>query len=77
MISRKESFIKIMTNPEPEVVSTYSAHMRNLKKENPGSMEEFMMHYKEAFDNAMEEELENHQNVALLKAKQETNAGQV
>ena len=48
--------------------------MRKLKKENPEGMEEFMRYYKEAFDAAMEEGLDNHQNVALLKAKQETNA---
>ncbi len=75
MMNRKESFIKIMTDPEPEDTSTYSAYMRKLKKDNPESMEEFMRHYKEAFDAAMEEDLENHQNVALLKAKQESNAG--
>lgn len=70
-MNRKRAFIKIM---EKEETSTYSAFMRKLNKESPDKVKEFMKVYKDAFDEAMEEELENHQNVALLKAKQEINA---
>lgn len=70
-MNRKLAFIKIMTKSDSEDTSTYSAFMRKLKKDNPEGMNSFMRHYKDAFDAAMDVKLDNHQGVALLKAKQE------
>lgn len=53
-----------------EETSTYSAMMRELnKKKDPALREEFMKKFKDAFDKAMEEELEDAQTLALMEAK--------
>lgn len=70
MMTRKEK-LKIIASDVDECTSTYSAFMRKLNKENPNLMKDFMRSFKDAFDAAMNERLENHQGVALLKAKQE------
>ena len=53
-----------------EETPTYSAMMRELnKKKNPELREEFMRKFKDAFDQAMEQELEDAQTLALMEAK--------
>lgn len=54
---------------DKEDTSTYSAMMRQLNKENPDKRLEFMRKYKEAFDEALENNIPDHQMVALMQAK--------
>ena len=71
MISRIKQLEYILASSE--VTSTYSSTMRDLNKENNiNKTIQFMKAFKEAFDNAMEEGDENHQEVALLEAKRKT-----
>lgn len=55
--------------PSKETTDTFSATMRKLHKEDPKKMVEFAKSFKEAFDDAMEEGIDDHQTVALLQAK--------
>ena len=48
---------------------TYSSALRKLNKENPEKVKKFMKHFKDSFDQAMEEKINNPQNVALIQAK--------
>ena len=52
-----------------ETVNTYSAEMRRLHKENPKKMMEFARAFKSAFDKAIINRVDDHQNIALLQAK--------
>ena len=54
---------------EKETTNTFSAAMRKLNKKEPEKVTEFLRAFKEAFDDAMEEGVDDHQNVALLQAK--------
>lgn len=47
---------------------TYAEVMRKINKSHPDKLERFMKLYKEAFDAALEEGLENKESVALLEA---------
>ena len=58
--------------PPKETTDTFSAIMRKLHKEDPEKMIEFAKAFKEAFDDAMEEGIADHQTVALLQAKKST-----
>lgn len=57
-----------------ESTDTFSAAMRSLHKKDPSQAKEFLKAFKEAFDEAMTQNLEDHQEVALLQAKQKINA---
>ena len=52
-----------------ETKDTYSSVMRDLNKKDPAKAIEFAKAFKKAFDDALDAEIENHQNVALLQAK--------
>jgi hypothetical protein len=54
----------------PEVTTTYSAFMRELRKNNPKLVPSFMKAFKDAFDRAMDDNLEEAENAALLEAMQ-------
>lgn len=69
MSNRRKAFEKILATKED--ASTYSSALRGMNKKNSNDTIPFMKAYKDAFDEAMEEALEDHQNIALLKAKQE------
>lgn len=47
---------------------SYSATMRKIRKDHPDKVTEFMSSFKEAFDEAMEEGLDNVESVALMQA---------
>ena len=53
-----------------EITDTYSATMRRLNKEDPEKAKEFMIAFKEAFDDAMDQNIDDGQSVALLQAKE-------
>jgi hypothetical protein len=78
--SRKKAFSLIMVKAEAEteeeeadlvdVSVTYSSVMRDLNKVDKSKLDEFMHHFKEAFDGAFLEGLEDMEGVALLQALQ-------
>ena len=47
---------------------SYSATMRKLRKDHPEKVVEFMTSFKEAFDTALEDKLEDIESVALMQA---------
>jgi hypothetical protein len=53
-------------------VSTYSSTLRDLRKNHPEQVEPFMIFFKEAFVKAVESNLENLEEAALLEAHQKT-----
>lgn len=55
-----------------EVTTTYSAALRELRKNNPEQVENFMKFFKEAFEKAIENELDNLEEASLLEAFQKT-----
>ena len=74
-IKRKSTFLSLMmlskeSQTTPEITTTYSAIMRDLRKNNPEMVNSFMKSFKDAFDRAMEENLEEAENAALLEAIQ-------
>jgi len=74
MSTRKENLMQLLRLAE-EPTATYSSIMRNLNKD--GDEEKrlaFMKSFKEAFDNAMSQSLDDAQSVALLEAQQEIDA---
>ena len=54
---------------DKEITETFSGVMRELNKEDKEKALTFLRGFKDAFDEAMEEGLEDHQNLALLQAK--------
>ncbi|HVI41802.1 MAG TPA: hypothetical protein VM577_14210 [Anaerovoracaceae bacterium] len=66
-ISSMYEMIKIA---EDDVTTTYSAIMRNLRKNDPDKLKAFMKAFKEAFDQANSEKLDDVESVALLQALQ-------
>jgi hypothetical protein len=52
-----------------EKEETYSSVMRDLNKNNPEKIPEFMRKFKDAFDAAIESDIDDHQTVALMEAK--------
>ena len=51
---------------------TYSSIMRMLNKKDPDKIPQFMKEFKEAFDKAMEEGLEDSDKIALVQAIKRT-----
>lgn len=63
------------TTSKETVPNTYSEQMRQLNKDGDyEKREKFMKCFKETFDRAMNDSLENHQEIALLSAKKEIDA---
>jgi len=58
--------------PTKEVTTTYSATLRELRKNNPEQVESFMKFFKEAFEKAVENDLDNLEETSLLEAFQKT-----
>lgn len=48
---------------------SYSASMRRLRKNDPENVYQFMKSFKEAFDRAIEEGLDDPENLALMEAR--------
>jgi ABC-type nitrate/sulfonate/bicarbonate transport system substrate-binding protein len=46
---------------------TYSAVMRDLRKNNPEKVEEFMKEFKKAFDSAVENKIDNIEKTCLFE----------
>jgi len=67
---RKKNLLKI--SQMAEATNTYSSMMRSLKSD-PEKREIFMRLFKDAFDEACSQSLEDPQNVALIKAQIELN----
>lgn len=57
---------------DKEVTTTYSATLRELRKNNPEQVEGFMKFFKEAFEQALQNDLDNLEEVSLLEAYQKT-----
>lgn len=53
-----------------EVTTTYSAMMRKLRKDQPGKVRDFMKAFKNAFDQATAQKLDDSESVALMEAIQ-------
>ncbi len=68
---RRKTALDIMNSATP--TTTYSETMRWINKNAPESMENFMKVYKDAFDEAMELEVDDPEGAAMLQALQ-TNA---
>lgn len=68
MYARKLQLSKICESIE-ETTDTYSSVMRRLNKEKSKDLKSFMGKFKNAFDEEMDKNNEDHQNSALLKAK--------
>lgn len=51
-----------------ETSITFSAFMRQLRKEHPNDVNKFLSFFKDAFDRASEQNLEDLEQVALLEA---------
>lgn len=66
-MSRQIELAIILASTE-ESVETYSAALRELNKNDSKNTISFMKQFKDAFDDALEQGLEDHQDVALMKA---------
>jgi hypothetical protein len=60
--------VKSQELPEPETTKTYSSIMRDLNKNEPDKLQPFMVAFKDAFDEAIENDIDNPDQVALLEA---------
>lgn len=69
MKSTRYQWLRLAKEVQEEETSTYSAMMREINKNQPEIREEFMRKFKDAFDRAMEQNLEDHQTIALMEAK--------
>lgn len=64
------SMYEMVKVAEDDVTTTYSAVMRDLRKNDPDKVKTFMKAFKEAFDQANGEKLDDVESVALLQALQ-------
>jgi len=68
-MSRKKELFLVLSS-FAELTDTYSSVLRDLNKNNDKEkIKPFMKKFKEAFDNAMDKDLEDHQDIALNEAK--------
>lgn len=67
--NRRIQLLKIFAQEEP----SYSAIMRDLNKNNKDKLEQFMKVFKQTFDDANLENLENADKIALLTAMKAIN----
>lgn len=73
--TRKKQLNFLSKLAKEEDTSTYSSTMRDLnKKKEFDKRKIFMKAFKKAFDDAMNQSLDDHQMIALLEAKQEIDA---
>lgn len=56
---------------QTESTTTFSAKMRELRKNNPKQVISFLKSFKSAFEQACDDRLEDAENVALLQAEYE------
>jgi flagellar biosynthesis/type III secretory pathway protein FliH len=66
-MNRRRALLTILSSTE-ESVDTYSGALRELNKQDSESTMLFMKEFKDAFDNALEQGAEDHQDVALQEA---------
>lgn len=52
-----------------EATSTFSAEMRELRKNNPEKVMDFLKQFNNSFQNALQENIENPEQAALLETK--------
>jgi hypothetical protein len=65
----KQVVTKLAAEPKDETLTvTYSSLMRELRKSKPEKVREFMQVFKAAFDAAVEQGLDDLEQVALLEA---------
>src|SRR5690606_20011661 len=57
----------------PRADLTYSSVMRDLRQNNKDSVRKFQVTFKNAFEEAIDEELDNPEQIALMQALQEIN----
>ena len=69
----KNSNHNILQKLAEETIDTYSSIMRDLNKNDKNKRKSFMQEFKLAFDSAINEGVENPEQVALMQAKQKTN----
>jgi len=53
----------------PEVTSTFSAEMRELRKNNPEKVMSFLKQFNQSFQNSLQEGIDNPEQAALLETK--------
>lgn len=70
MMERKEVLEKmyLKVSAQAETSATFSAFMRQLRKERPQDVPKFLTAFKQAFDEASQQNLEDIEQVALLEA---------
>lgn len=56
--------------PNTQITTTYSATLRDLRKNHPEQVEDFMESFKQAFEQAVISDIENPEEVSLLEAYQ-------
>ena len=66
----RKAALDVMNSSSTSTTTTYSETMRWLKKNAPESMESFMKTYKDAFDEAMDRDVEDPESAAMLQALQ-------
>ncbi len=67
-MDRRRALLTILASTE-ESVDTYSSAMRELNKDDSEKIKLFMGKFKDVFDDALEQGLDNHQDEALVEAK--------
>ena len=69
-----DDMVQIIKNNSSDVVKSYSIIMRDLNKQDRSKAVEFMKSFKSAFDQAIEQDLEDAEKIALLEAIQSVGA---
>ncbi len=69
--SVEDLYGKIVLGEEnlPEVTSTFSAEMRELRKNNPDQVMNFLKQFNQSFQNSLQEGIDNPEQAALLETK--------
>jgi len=57
---------------DPEIINTFSAQMRELRKKNPEKVLNFLKQFNKSFQNALKENVENPESAALLEVNFES-----
>ena len=69
--SIEDLYGKIVLGEEniPEITSTFSAEMRELRKNNPDQVMNFLKQFNQSFQNSLQEGIDNPEQAALLETK--------
>ena len=69
--SVEDLYGKIVLGEEniPEITSTFSAEMRELRKNNPDQVMNFLKQFNQSFQNSLQEGIDNPEQAALLETK--------